>query len=161
VTGTLVQVHQRTLAHPTGLFSDSAMRALIPEERAILELLLTKRFPGRDQLLARLDDVLVTGSSCSCGCDSVGLAVSRSAPQATVSERVPTDAFGRDPSGVEVGVLLHVIDGFMAELEFYSTTDASGFGRPTLDSMRLAEWSEPDDLGVRTRPPDTGPPAEH
>jgi hypothetical protein len=136
------------------------MRAPIPEERAILEFLLAKRFPGRDQLLAQLDQVLVTGSSCGCGCDSVGLAVSRSAPAATVSERVPTDAFGRDPSGVQVGVLLHVIDGYMAELEFYSTTDASGFGRPTLDSMRLAEWSEPDDLGVRTRPPETAPPAE-
>jgi hypothetical protein len=119
------------------------MRQLILEEGAILEFLLTKRFPGRDQLLAQLDQVLVTGSSCGCGCESVGLSVNRSAPPASVGERVPTDAFGRDASGVEVGVLLHVINGYMAELEFYSTTDASGFGRPTLDSMRLAEWSEP------------------
>jgi len=32
--------------------------------------------------------------------------------------------------------------------------------RPTLDSMRLAEWSEPDDLGVGTLPSDAVPPAD-
>jgi hypothetical protein len=125
------------------------MRALMSEERAILEFLLTKPFSGRDQLVEQLDHVQVTGSSCRCGCDSVGLVVERSVPPAEVDERVPTDAFGRDPEGTEVGVLLHVIDGYMDELEFYSTSDAERYGRPTMESLRIAEWSESDGHGAR------------
>jgi hypothetical protein len=136
------------------------MRSLIPEERAILEFLLVKPFPGRDQLLAQLDQVSVAGSTCGCGCESVGLTVNGSAPPASVSERVPTEAFGADPSGEQVGVLLHVIDGYMAELEFYSMRGASGFSRPTLKSMRLAEWSDVDEYGIRTLLPGTDQPAE-
>src|SRR5687768_16575581 len=103
------------------------MRPLLPEERSILEFLLTKGFRGRDQLVAQLEHVSVTGSSCGCGCDSVGLAVEPSVSPAQVDERVPTDAFGNDPNGTEEGVLLHVIDGYMADLEFYSSSDAHPF----------------------------------
>lgn len=126
------------------------MRALVAEEKAILEFLLSKPFPGRERLRGQLDHVLVTGSSCRCGCDSIGLADDRSLQPAEVSERVPTDAFGRDPDGTQVGVLLHVIDGYMTELEFYSTTDVARFQRPTLESMQLAEWREGDAPGART-----------
>jgi hypothetical protein len=45
--------------------------------------------------------------------------VIRSVEPALVDE-LPTDGFGRVDSGNDVGVLLHVIDGYMAELEFYS-----------------------------------------
>ena len=124
------------------------MRALLPDERSILEFLLSKDFRGVDQLIAQLEHVSVTGSSCGCGCDSVGLAVEPSVSPAQVDERVPTDAFGRDAKGIEVGVVLHVIEGYMADLEFYSTSDAHPFGRPVVDSLRLAEWVE---MGERVR----------
>jgi hypothetical protein len=124
-------------------------RPLAQEERLILEFLLSKPFPGRDQLLRQLDHVRVTGPSCSCGCDSVGLAVDRNVAPAPVEERVPTDAFGRDPEGNEVGVLLHVVDGYLDDLEFYSTADVARFGRPTLESLRLAVWSDQDAEGTR------------
>jgi hypothetical protein len=113
-------------------------RSLIPEERRILNFLFTERFPGRDELVTQLDHVRVTGPSCACGCDSVGLIVDRAAPPAPVEERVPTEAFGRDPGGSVVGVLLQVVDGYMVDLEFYAT-EADQFGRPTLDSLELAE----------------------
>jgi hypothetical protein len=125
-------------------------RALVEEERAILEFLLAEGFPGRDELRAQLDHLVVTGPACACGCESVALAVERRAPPAAVDERVPTEALGRDAQGTEVGVLLHVIDGYMAELEFFSLADAKGFGRTTLDSLQLAEWSEPGPDGTRT-----------
>jgi hypothetical protein len=124
-------------------------RPLIHEERLILEFLLSRPFPGRDELLQQLDYVRVTRPSCDCGCDSVGLVVDRRVPPAPVEERVPTDAFGRDFEGNEVGVLLHVIDGYMNDLEFYATSDAARFGRPQQDSLQLANWSDEDGSGTR------------
>ena len=132
-------------------------RAIKPEEWEILEFLLTKRFQGRDELRRQLDGVRVTGPSCGCGCDSVGLSVDRSFAPAPVEERVPTDAFGRDPGGNVVGVMLHVIDGYMVDLEFYSA-EADEFGRPTMESLELAEWSEGDASGTRILRDDVPPP---
>jgi hypothetical protein len=133
-------------------------RPLVPEERQILNFLLTKGFLGRDQLLTQLGHVRVAGPSCSCGCDSVGLIVDETVPPAPVQERVPTEAFGRDSRGSVVGVLLHVVDGYMVDLEFYSA-DADQFGRPTLDSLELADWSERDASGTRILRKDL-PPAD-
>jgi hypothetical protein len=36
-----------------------------------------------------------------------------------------------------VGVLLLVVDGYMADLEFYSTSDVNEYGRPTMESLQL------------------------
>ena len=106
--------------------------------------------PAGISFFKQLDHVRVTGPSCKCGCSSVGLAVDREkVPPATVGERVPTDGFGRDSQGNEVGVLLHVIDGYMNDLEFYPTSDADRFGRPTLESLQLANWSEQDGSAAR------------
>jgi len=76
------------------------------------------------------------------------------APRAEVEQRVPTDAFGRDAHGTEVGVLLHVIDGYIDELEIYSTANTDQYGLPTKESLRLARWSEPDGHGTRVLLPD-------
>lgn len=124
-------------------------RPLMHEERLILKFLLSKPFPGRDQLLEQMDHVQVTGPSCNCGCESVGLAVDRKVTPASVEERVPTDAFGRDSEGNEVGVLLHVIDGYMDDLEFYSTSDPDRFGRPTQESLQLANWNDQEGSEAR------------
>ncbi len=50
--------------------------------------------------------------------------------------------------------MLHVIDGYMADLEFYGTSDEHPFGRPTLDSLRLAEWSDPNERSRTLVSPD-------
>jgi hypothetical protein len=124
-------------------------RALLEEERSILDFLLSKEFAGRDELRQQLEHVLVTGPSCNCGCESVGLAVDRVVPPAPVVDQVPTEAFGRDAQGAEVGVLLFVVDGYMDDLEFHSADDVDHFGRPTRASLWLPEWSEPDARGSR------------
>src|SRR5205807_240221 len=102
---------------------------------------LSERFPGRDELRAQLDYTQVDGLACNCGCPSVTLIVDPVAPRAEVEQRVPTDAFGRDAHGTEVGVLLHVIDGYIHELEIYSTANTDQYGLPTKESLRLARWT--------------------
>lgn len=120
-------------------------RELTADEKAVLELMLTRPFPGRDELRAQLPHVRATGLSCGCGCPSIALQVDRAAPHAHVSDRTPADAFGRDGEGNLVFVVLFVEDGYLSELEFTdmastSSTGAPGF--PALDSLRLPQWQD-------------------
>jgi hypothetical protein len=48
----------------------------------------------------------------------VGLQVVE-APAAAVIQRVPVEARTRDPDGMDVFLLLHVVDGFAAELDVF------------------------------------------
>jgi uncharacterized protein DUF6984 len=122
-------------------------RPLVPDERAILSVLLTKEFEGRDEIEAQLADVtvaLVTDDPIS-----LRLHIPEDAPRARVRERVPTDAFGYDADGNLVGILLHVVDGFANELEFFAADSDLQPGSPVPDTVKVAEWSEPDSSGRR------------
>jgi hypothetical protein len=91
-------------------------RELTTEERKLLDFLLEPEFPGRDELREQAKDVQVWGV-CTCGCRSMNLQVLESSPKATVNARVPVEAnFQSDES--PTGILLHVVDGRMIELEF-------------------------------------------
>jgi hypothetical protein len=124
-------------------------RALTPEERAVLNFLLTRRFPGRNQLLDQAKTVMTTGLSCTCGCPSFSLEPDRTLPPADVVERMPTDAHGVDPGGNLVGVLLFVDDGYLSDVEVYSV-DGSDCGLPDPGALKLSEWSEWSELGGGT-----------
>ncbi len=92
-------------------------RALTTLERAVLNLLLSEAFPGRDELRQQAEDVKVKGR-CSCGCDTVDLLVEEKSRQpAPVSNRVPVEA--TSTAGPATDVLLHVVDGLLNELEVY------------------------------------------
>jgi hypothetical protein len=124
------------------------LRDLNPDERAVIERLLSQPFAGRDQLVQQAAFVRTTGLSCSCGCPSIQLQVEIPAQKASVEERVPVSGHGRDPDGNLVGVLLFVDDGVMSELEFFSyVNQVPGF--PLLESLRVDEWSERDASGSR------------
>ena len=92
-------------------------RALTPLERAVLNVLLSQPFPGRDELRRQAEDVRVK-SRCACGCDTVDLLVEeRSSQPAPVVNRVPVEATSTE--GPATDVLLHVVDGLLNELEVY------------------------------------------
>ena len=126
------------------------VRELTAEERGVLDLLLTRRFPGRDALVEQARHARTTGPSCTCGCPSFALVADHALAAAAVDERMPTDAHGSDPGGNAVGVLLFVDDGYLSEVEIYSTDVSDGFaGLPDPGSLKLSEWSEPDEAGTR------------
>lgn len=90
-------------------------RDLNLRERVILEFLLSRPFPGRDELMQQLASVKVFGK-CQCGCETVDLTVDEAnSLRARVKERIPVEAITR--SGSCVNVLLHVVNGFLRELE--------------------------------------------
>jgi hypothetical protein len=123
-------------------------RVLTSDERAILDLLLTRDFPGRDALLAQAETVRTTGLSCGCGCPSFTLQPERTLPPAD-APRMPTDAHGTDPNGNRVGVLLFVKDGYLSEVEVHSWTGSEIAGLPAASDLTLSEWTEADGRGVR------------
>lgn len=83
-------------------------------EHELAVALLSQPFSGRDALMAQLEDAQARTI------DTDGsFALRVTAPPAKVLFRVPVTGSTRDPDGVGVEVLLHVLDGFMSEVEIY------------------------------------------
>lgn len=78
-------------------------------------------FQGRDELHRQSVSVQTAGSSCDCGCPSFRLNPDRDLLPASVDERVPVEAHGRDPDGHLVGVLLFTEDGYLANVEVFGS----------------------------------------
>ncbi len=135
------------------------LRGLTDDESGVVDRLLSRPFPGRDELVQQLRFVRAPGLSCTCGCPSIALEVDRGAPSAAVAERAPTEAVARDGDDNLVGIMLLVDDdGYMSELEFYSLAGPQ-IGFPRLDSLTFVEWSEPDATGTRTQLTEMPPPS--
>lgn len=84
-------------------------------ERALLNRLLEAQFPGRDELLPMIRDIVVRTLY-----DDGGLELrSQAEGKAPVVKRIPVEAEAIDEDGLTVHVLLHVVDGTPIELEIY------------------------------------------
>ena len=125
------------------------VRELTPNERGILDLLLTRPFPGREALLEQAKTVRTSGLSCTCGCPSFSLQPDRSLPSAEVADRMPSDAHGTDPGGNQIGVLLWIEDGYLFDVEVFSYGGPEFAGLPDPSALKLSKWSEPDGTGSR------------
>lgn len=93
-------------------------RDLTKNERQLIELLLTKDFPGVEALRNQLETAKASAI------DSAGSVQFRvSGPLAEVQTRVPTEGCYFDTEGVDhrpsVNVLMHVVEGKLHELEVY------------------------------------------
>ena len=98
---------------------DEPLRALEPQEVAVLDLLLATDFPGRSELAAQARSARVRRI------DHEGsLRFQVDGPQADVRGRVPVEGHYHDdprlgPHRPAVNLLLHVVDGRLHELEVY------------------------------------------
>jgi hypothetical protein len=109
-------------------------RSLTDAERALLEWLL-QHSTATPEEKAQLPSVRVIGR-CSCGCCTIDLAVDgKSASPGTRCEII-ADFCGTTPEGVFVGVMLHVCEGRLSELEVYSLDDAKTFSLPHLEALQ-------------------------
>lgn len=129
-------------------------RELTETERGILDLLLTRDFPGRDALMVQAKTVRTFGRSCICGCPTFALDADTGVPPAEVLTRMPSDAHGSDPNGHLVGVLLFVEEGYLSEIEIYgrALNDHSELELPAVAALKLSEWSNPDGTGSLLNP---------
>jgi hypothetical protein len=124
------------------LGSGMAIQPLTADERALLDLLLTAEFPGRDALVEQAKTASWGGPGCTCGCPSYLLEVDRTLPAALVEEPMVSDAHGRDRAGNLVGILLFVDEGYLREVEIYGHEDFEWAGLPILGSVELEDRVE-------------------
>jgi hypothetical protein len=95
--------------------TDEPFRALTTGELRIVQRLLQEAFEGRDDLISQLRDAHVRRID-----DNGSLAFRVGGPSAVqISARVPVEGEAPDVDGVPIHVLLHVVDGRLAELELY------------------------------------------
>jgi hypothetical protein len=96
-------------------------RPLTNEERKLLTFMLDVPFPGRDELQRQLPHVRVS-AECGCGIEGCPVRILWVPPvegvaPAPVGRRVPVTARGHDRDGMFIQVLVHVVDGWLDELE--------------------------------------------
>jgi hypothetical protein len=109
-------------------------RPLSPDEEALIAMLLSHEFTGAQQLRRQLPTVKVIAEAKG---DDPGIKMSPSRESnlaASVLDRVPVEAKGKDSQGNEVDVLLHVVAGFLAELEIVAW-ETKPVGLPSLKEL--------------------------
>ena len=98
----------------------SELRSPTDCERAILDVLLSADFPGRDTVRALLADAEVRTID-----EDGSLEIICTSPlKAEVVKQVPVEAYATDADGVTAEILLHVRNGKPVELEVFKR-DAS------------------------------------
>ena len=114
----------------------SVERDLTDEERTFLNLLLAHDFKGNPQLREQLRVARVNGSGKE-NDPTIGLLVDTGkAPAAPVRHEIPVEAVTTDRDGAVIHVLLHVVDGFIDELEFYRDDERPIMERPHASDLR-------------------------
>jgi hypothetical protein len=106
-------------------------RQLKPNERALLEFLLSEDFPGRNELREQVGRIEVVGD-CDCGCGSINLMVRNPVVRSVAREPIPVEAHG---AGIDV--LLFVRDGLLSSLEIVDHGDNRPLAYPSPSGLKL------------------------
>jgi hypothetical protein len=117
---------------------DDDWRDLTEYERAILDRLLEREFAGRSELRAQLTGCKVMRI---CGLGTLKFKI-ESGNAASVTSRVPVEAIASDADGNPIYYLLHVVNGFVAELEIYTATTLDMKRVPHPDELRIMNTGE-------------------
>jgi hypothetical protein len=105
----------------SGNFGEPEFRPLSDLERLAIAKLLNQDFPGRSELAQQTDGA--SGRTIDAD-GSLALAPDPAKPPAEVTRRIPVEAEFDDTDGVTVHVLLHVVEGYLSELEIYREDSA-------------------------------------
>ncbi|HXX15395.1 MAG TPA: hypothetical protein VEJ47_10885 [Candidatus Eremiobacteraceae bacterium] len=100
--------------------------------------LLTADFAGKEALARQLDRCRVRIIDTE---GTLLLEPSRDADPAVVLKRIPVEAEATDEDGIRIHFLLHVVGGFIRELEVYKD-----------DGSRIKRMPRPDELAVIVLP---------
>jgi hypothetical protein len=116
--------------HPPG--SEDFGRLSGNAER-ILSKLLSATFPGKEEIAQQ---VAVARGRVIDADGSLELSVA-DAPRADVVERIPVEAEAEDIDGMTFHVLLHVVDGYINELEIYRNDSLPVQGPIRPEALRI------------------------
>lgn len=106
-------------------------------ERRLLHSLTSLSFPGSIELRQQIPWVSVA-EEYPPGDPSVIFVVNRDAsPPAQVEGRIPVEAEGKDDDGMPILILLHVIDGYLWELELFRGDSGSVLRLPEPEQLEF------------------------
>jgi len=108
-------------------------RSLSQEEISLLEWLLGHKRSDVSEYRAQIPKLRVV-SRCRCGCPTIDFAIGTTTREGP--SHIIADAQGSSPEGVRVGVIVHVREGEISELEVYSVTgEKNVFSLPKPESL--------------------------
>jgi hypothetical protein len=110
----------------------------------IVAKLLSRDFPGRDELQKQFLSAKTQDDECECKCPSFTILPDSSAPKAPSKIRIPVEAQTNDTDENNVDILLHVIDGYLAEVEFVKYDDSDFIG-PIDPEVIVIKVNDPKD----------------
>ena len=110
-------------------------RKLTPAERELLTWFLDRTDAGRSYL-DQVSTVRVVGS-CSCGCPTIDFAAPNETSAAEGPTTIVADGYGLVAGRGKVGVIVHVREARLSELEIYSMEAKPPFGLPSLESCEV------------------------
>ena len=113
--------------------SGQAFRHFTALEQGIIDRLLEKPFPGRDELCAQMKKCLVRTLDED---NSVEFFVATDV-KSQVKRRIPVEAEFQDADGVLVHMLLHVVDGKVNALEIYKEDGSSLLENPDPSKLKV------------------------
>lgn len=126
--------------HPPNDLELIEPRSPAPDERQLLNRLLREPFAGCDELKIQLADVRIVARGKHDTRTLVFAPPPAGSPRADTESRVPVDAMMSDDDGVNIEILLHVVDGYAKELEIYRV-DGAPITRRALDGpLKLVNW---------------------
>lgn len=108
------------------------------QEVELIRKLLAADFPGKTEVMKQLQSCRVRRIDSE---GSLEIRPSAAAGPAVITKRIPVEANAPDDDGVDVNVLLHVVDGFVTELEIYKN-----------DGTPIRRMPRADDLNVTVLP---------
>jgi len=112
---------------------NSKKRPLRAEEQQIFNRLFLCNFPGRDELRRQLVDLKVSQLDEN---GWISLHPSVKDP-AVVKYRVPIEGSYPDVDGVQIHILLHVVDGFLCDLEVFKEDGSAVVQHPEASTLKL------------------------
>ena len=104
------------------------------EERNVLRRLAATEFDGSNEVLQQIEECSVREIDAN---GSLAITVSPTRPLAAVRYRVPAEGEYQDIDGIAVHVLLHIVDGRVAELELYKEDNTAIQDRDGLEAMSV------------------------
>lgn len=121
-------------SHPNDTSGPSeGFRPLSQAERNILAVLLAADFPGKTELVEQASTITARRIDEDGSLEFSGAM----GPPAKIVRRIPVEAEAEDRDGATIHVLLHVVDGFMKELELYRDGEGSVQQMPLPENLRV------------------------
>ena len=111
-------------------------RMITDRERAVLAFMITRLISGYDELLGQLAAACVTMECRHCA--SIILTVDQAVTQPSpFAVRVPMMAESKDTDGMSCQLLLHIVEGYLDELEIWRGDPGPIRALPDPDSLTI------------------------